>query len=174
MEGFKNRDIIAHFAQIPRAGKAGRPGTDNGNLVAVGCRNFDRRLIFLCIVVISYKTLQAANGNTLALFATDAFALALFFLWADTPAYSRERIRGSEDVIGGIKVFLDDLRNKFRNAHRNRAACSAERVRATQATLCFGNCQFFRIAESYFFKVTGTDHRILLGHGVFRQTHISH
>ena len=142
--------------------------------MSVRGRNGNRGLVLFGIVIVSNEAFKPADGNTLALFATDAFAFALLLLGADTPADSREGVSGGEDVVGGVKITLNNLGDELGDADRNRAAGAAEGVFAVQATVCLGNGLLFGIAQGDLIKVFCTDDGILLGHGVLFQTHISH
>ena len=125
-------------------------------------------------MIVGHKALETADGNALALFAADAFAFALLLLGADTAADRREGVGGGEDVVGGVKIALDNLGDELGDADRNRAAGAAEGVFAVQAAVCLGNGLLFGIAQGDLIKVFCTDDGILLGHGVLFQTHISH
>ena len=174
VEGFEDGDIITHFAKIACAGQPGGTGADHRHTMSVRGRNGNRGLVLFGIVIVSNEAFKPADGNTLALFATDAFAFALLLLGADTPADSREGVSGGEDVVGGVKITLNNLGDELGDADRNRAAGAAEGVFAVQATVCLGNGLLFGIAQGDLIKVFCTDDGILLGHGVLFQTHISH
>ena len=104
MKRFKDRYVIAQLRQIARAGKAGRAGTDHGNLLALLLRSRLRNKSMLSGPV-GNKTLQLADGNRLALDSAHTLSLALALLRADTAADCRKR-GGFRDRIGRRKIIL--------------------------------------------------------------------
>ena len=86
VEGLVNGDVIAHLAQIARAGEAGGAGADDGDLVAVGLGRDYLGLIGLGHMVVGNEALETADADGLALDAADALGLALLLLRTYTAA----------------------------------------------------------------------------------------
>ena len=174
VESLEDGDVIAHLAQIARAGEGSRAGADDRDTVTVGLGSLDLILDFLVHVVVGNKTLEAADADALALDAAHALALALLFLGADTAADCGQRVGGGDDLICCVKVALCDLGDEFGDAYRNGAAGAAGHIVAVEAALCLVHCHLGSVAESDLVKVAGADYGILLGHRVFIHSHISH
>ncbi len=175
VEGLENGDGIALASQIASAAQTGRAGTDDSHLVTVGLRH-DRcaALVTIFHVIVSHEAFEATNADALALDATHALTLALVLLRADTAAHGGQAVGGGDDLIGLVKVTLGDLGDKLRNTHGHRAAIHALGTLAVEAALGLVNGHLSSVAECHFFKVLVANQRLLLGHRVLIQTHISH
>ena len=155
MEHFKNRYVVTFLCQHACAGKAGRTGSDDGNLFAVF---FD----FFCFVdfiqtvfpgIISHETFQPANGYRFPFDAQYAAAFALLFLGADPATDSRETALFFDDLNGGGKIPFRYGVNKFGNVNVYRAAFYAAGLGTVEAALGFFYRSGFIITQSNFFKV---------------------
>lgn len=92
MQRFKHGHVITQLCQVTGAGQAGRAGTDNGDLVAVGL-GLGRGLSGMSIVPVGHKALQTADTHAVSLLAADAVHLALAFL-----GQTRPQTAGREEV----------------------------------------------------------------------------
>ena len=111
--------MIALLCQVGSSGHAGRAGTDDSDLVAVGLSLLGHSIDILTIPV-SNETLQTADGNGLTLDAADALRLALALLGADTAGQSGQSIGGGDDLVSGLEVAFLHLSDELGDADINR------------------------------------------------------
>ena len=173
VQRLENGNLIAFFRQIAGAGQAGRAGTHNRHLNAVGGHLFGHGVDVLPVPV-CHKTLQTADGNRFSLDAADALALALALLGADPAGQGRQGVGGGDNLIGSLEIAFGHLADKLRNPHVDRAALHAFGVLAVQAASRFLHCHFGGIAQGDLLEVMGANLGILLGHGGLGQSHICH
>ena len=173
VQGLENGDLVALLGQIAGAGQAGRAGTDNGHLHAVGGGLLGLGVHVLPVPV-GNKALQTADGHRLALNTPDALALALALLGADTAGQSGQGIGGGDDLVGSLEIALGYLMNKLGDAHIDRAALDALGVLAVQAAACLFLGHLFGIAQGNLFEIAGTNLGVLLRHRGLGQSHICH
>ena len=173
MQSLKNGDLIALLGQVAGAGQACGAGANHGNLGSVGFHLLGHG-VYVFPIPVGNKTLQAANRHWLALDTTDALALTLGLLGADTAGQSGQRVGGGDDFIGSLEIALLYLLDKFGDADVDRAALHTFGILAAQAALGFLHCHFGGVAQSDFFEVMGTNLRVLLRHGSLGQSHIRH
>ena len=172
VEGLENGHVIAHLAQVARAGQTRRAGTDDRDTVAVGFGGNRFGLVLLGHVIVRHKALKTADADSLALQAADALGLALLLLRTHTTADRRQRVGAGDDVIGRVKIAVADLLEEAGNLHANRAAGAAGAVFAVQAAGGFLHRGLCIISKSNFVEIPGADNRILLGHFVLCHAHI--
>ena len=172
MEGLEDGHVIAHLAEVARAGQTGGAGADDGDTVAVGHGDGHLGLILAGHVPVGDKTLKPSDADALALQAADTFGLALLFLRADAAADGGQRVGGGDDLVGGLKVALADLFEEAGDLDGHGAALAAGRVLAVEAAggLLHGGVSV--IAEGNLVKVAGADNGVLFRHGVLRHAHI--
>ena len=173
MESLEHGHIIAFAHQIPGTGKACGAGTDDGALMAVGCRLFGG-LIPMRIMIIGGKTFQTADTYGFTLDAPDAALFALIFLGADPAAYGGQCTGTADDLISFFKLTLGHMGNKFRNMNVYGAAGHAGHVFAVQAAGGLVYSLFSSVAQGYFLKIAGTDFGILGGHFIAGHFHVRH
>ena len=89
MESLEYSYVIALLCKVACAGKTRRTRADNSSLVTVGSGLLCGSLR-LSVMPVSYKALQSADSDGLALFASYALALALCLLRAYSAADSRK------------------------------------------------------------------------------------
>ena len=167
MERFENRNLVAFFREIPRAGKAGRPRADDGNALRV-CRDFRLRDRFAFFErTVGDETLEAADADGLALLAEDAVFLALVFLRADAAADGRQRVRFLDFRDSAVIVALFDLRDEFRDVDGHGAAFAALRHFAMQAAFCLRDRRLLVVAERDLVEIVRADARVLHRHRMF-------
>ena len=172
MEGLEDGHVIAHLAEVARAGQARGAGADDGDLMAVLDRDGGFGLILAGHVPVGDKALETADADAFALDAADALRLALLFLGADTAADGGQRVRGGHDLVGGLKIALADLLEEARDLDGHGAAFAAGRILAVEAAGGFLFGGFGVIAEGNLVKVAGTDNGILFRHLVLCHAHI--
>ena len=112
MQRLEQRHRVALLGKQRRAGQAGRAGTDDGDLDAVGLSLF-RHGVDVLAVPVGNEALQTADRDRLALVAADALGFALRLLRTDTAGKSGQRVSISDDLIGLFKVALGDLMDEF-------------------------------------------------------------
>ena len=163
MKRFKDGHVIAHFRQIPGAGKACGAGTDHGYLLSLlFCGSFRPDPVFSRPV--RHIALQLADGNGLSLNASDAFSLALAFLRADAAADRRQRGGSADHLIRGLHIPFLHLLDKAGNIDGYRAALHALGVFAVDAAGSLLHRLFFIISQADLFKVGRPYLRILFSH----------
>ena len=163
VKGLKNSHVIAHFSKIPRAGKARGAGTDHSHFLSLlfrGSFRFDP--VFPRPV--GHKALQLADGNGLALNASDTFSLALAFLRADAAADRRQCGGSADHLIRGLHIPFLHLFDKAGNIDGYRAALHALGVFAVDAAGSLLHRLFFIISQADLFKVGRPYLRILFSH----------
>ena len=166
MQSLKDRDVVALLDEVAGAGEAARAGADDRDLVAVG---FHLGLLdggAVLEVEVGDETLQAADGDGLALYAADALALALALLRTDTTADGSEGVGGGDDLVSGLKVADLDLGDEVRDADVDRAALDALGVLAGQAAHGLLTGDLGAVSERDLVEVLGADDGVLLRHGV--------
>ena len=170
MERLVHRDVIAHSSEVARTAQARRAGADDRDAVPVGGWRLHGGLDALVHMVVGNKTLQTADGHTLALDAAHALGFALLLLRADTAGNGGEGVGGGDDIIRRVKIALGDLGDELRDAHGDGAAGAARGLLAVEAAARLGDGRLGGIAQRDLVKVAGADNGVLLGHGVLEQT----
>ena len=126
------------------------------------------------VVVVGHEPLQAADAHRLTFDATDALALALVLLGADTAADGGQAVGGGDDAEGLVKLALRHLGDELGDMYVHGAAVHALGVLAVQAPLGLVDGHFLGVAQGHLVKVLVPDVGILGGHGILFQRHIGH
>ena len=175
VEGLKYSDVVSLPGQVAGAGQSRGAGAHHSHLVAVALRHDgSAALVAVGVVVVGHEPLQAADAHRLTFDATDALALALVLLGADTAADGGQAVGGGDDAEGLVKLALRHLGDELGDMYVHGAAVHALGVLAVQAPLGLVDGHFLGVAQSHLVEVLIADVGVLGGHGILLQRHIGH
>jgi hypothetical protein len=105
-----------HAAQEPRAGKSGRPRTDDGNPVPVAYRS-PGFLRYIFAVPVCNEALQISDRHRLPFSAADALCFTLCFLWTNAAANGGETGILAHKFKSFFEFSFGNFGNEFRNMY---------------------------------------------------------
>lgn len=126
--------VVAELGELDTDRDAGRPRTDDGNVLSLGRFMLHDDLVEVDVgdIVLDARDL---DGSTLA--ALDAVALALLFVVADERADDAHRVIDEEHLARFVDLAVEKEANHLGNVRLSRAAFeTAQRLLALEATAC--------------------------------------
>ena len=136
-ERLEDGDVEALASKLAGAGDAGRAGANDGDLLAV-LGLADGRATNLGGHV-AHHALQLADGDSLALTAQDALALALVLLRAHAAADGRQQVVALDGLERAGPVLFADLADEAGDVDAYRAALHAQGLLAVEAAVGLGD-----------------------------------
>ncbi len=173
VQSLENRNIIAHFREVARAGKSRGSRADHRALVSV-LRGSVRRFGAVSVVPIGDKAFQTPDTHGFAFDTADALAFALRFLRADASAHCGQRAALCNDLIRALIILFLYLSDKFGDIDSYGTARSARHILAVQAAFRLIERLLLRVPQRDLLKVPVADVRVLNGHFVLFRIHIRH